>query len=74
LYAITKVKWKFIEGYWYEGNTSLYKLSRPDVILQDPLYNLEEDLGETKNLIGVYPDVARKLAFELKVIKKNNCN
>ena len=70
LFAIKKGKWKFIEGSSYQGNTSLYKLPRPDDIMHDALYNMEEDPGETNNLIEVYPKVARKLKEELEIQKK----
>jgi len=72
LFAIKKGKWKFIEGSSYKGNTSLYKLPRTDEILQDALYNMEDDLGETINLIDAFP----KKTEELKqlLIKKRQQN
>jgi len=71
LFAIKKRKWKFIEGSSYEGNTSLYKLQRPDIILQDALYNLEDDPGETTNLINDYPKIANQLANLLDEIRNS---
>jgi len=72
LYAIKEGKWKFIEGSSYEGNTSLYKLSRPDDILRDALYNMEKDPGETNNLIEQYPKIAAKLKSLLNKIREGN--
>ncbi|TLX78130.1 arylsulfatase [Labilibacter sediminis] len=69
LFAIKKGKWKFIEGTTNLRNTSLYKLSRPDDILKDALYNLEEDPGEKSNLIEEYPQVAKELRDELNKVR-----
>ena len=58
--AIRENGWKLM--YFYDSNTW-------------ELYNLNEDLGETKNLLHQHPDKAKSLAQKLiSYLKENNAN
>jgi hypothetical protein len=59
--------WKYIDNTmpqaWSEGKQGTFKNVEPQ------LYNLAEDPAESTNLIGQKPDIARKLATELKRVR-----
>lgn len=60
--AIRKDKWKLIE--WFEN--SLLQTGQPAY----ELYNLDEDIGETNNLIEYEQEIAKQLIDELKSWRK----
>lgn len=66
-FAIRKGKWKLnfcagSGGWSYPTKKDLVSLKFPEI----QLYNLETDIGETKNLSGKYPDIVKKLTSEMK--------
>jgi len=64
-------QWKYIEpgkGPKIQRNTNTETGNDPD----GQLYNLTDDLGETRNLISNYPDRAKEMAARLQQIRQNN--
>jgi arylsulfatase A-like enzyme len=68
MHAIRKGPWKYIEGV---AAAPLSDKRREDLrdLLKPQLYNLEEDLSETTNLIGLYPEVQKELQETLDKIR-----
>ena len=64
-------QWKYIEpsqGPKIQRNTNTETGNDPD----GQLYNLADDLGETKNLAAKHPDKVKEMATRLEEIKQNN--
>ncbi|TWU38270.1 sulfatase family protein [Novipirellula artificiosorum] len=57
-FAIRRGPWKFIEG---KPSPSLKKTPQRDELVAQ-LYNLEDDPGETNNVLNEHPEIAQQLA------------
>ena len=63
--------WKYIEpgkGPKIQRNTNTETGNDPD----GQLYNLTDDLGETRNLISKHPDRAKEMAARVQQLRQNN--
>jgi arylsulfatase A-like enzyme len=53
-------------GDWKYHKKQIFTVNKENNKDQSPaLYNLKEDIGETKNLVNDYPEIAQKLASAL---------
>jgi arylsulfatase A len=76
--SIRRGPWKYLDhpgsgGNRYDNNPELKKFALPDAAPNAPgqLYNLETDLGETKNLYFDRPDIVKELKALLEHSKAN---
>ena len=68
IHAIRKGPWKFIEGIPAAPLSDKRKQDLID-LLKPQLYNLAEDLAESKNLIDRYPEIQKELQETLNQIR-----
>jgi len=61
-FAIREGPWKYIEG---KASPTVKRVSRADE-LGAQLYNIQDDPAEQENLIGAYPEIAKRLADVLE--------
>ena len=66
-FAIRQGPWKYIEG---KPSPTLKRVSRKEE-LEPQLYNLQNDPGEQKNVLGTHPEVAKRLAGLLDKQRKS---
>ena len=62
-------------GYWKYHKKQFFTVNKDTRVDASPaLYNLKDDIGETKNLLQQYPEIAQKLAkvLEEHLIRINN--
>jgi hypothetical protein len=68
-FAIRKGDWKLIEGLGSGGFTQPKEIEAKPGEAAGQLYNLKEDVGETRNLYAQQPEKVQELRKLLKDIK-----
>jgi len=69
IFAIMEGKWKYIEG----NETSEYQppKGKKKKLVETALYDMDNDLEESKNLINQYPEVVKRLSALLQELKSS---
>ncbi len=65
--AIRSKDWKLIP---YKNGGGLYKF--PDVPEEGQLYNLNTDPGETQNIYNDFPEIVKKLQYQMDSVMRTN--